>query len=728
MNYNKFLQSKILKTIDSGFDIEKSKLNKNLFDFQKQVVKWALKKGKAAIFADCGTGKTLMQLEWAYQVNKKENKPILILAPLAVSKQTQNEGKKFGIKVNIARNQEDIINGINISNYELLHKFDLSSFIGIVLDESSILKSFTGKIRNQIIDSFKFTPYKLACTATPSPNDFMELGNHCEFLNVMSRTEMLSMFFINDAGDTKTWKIKGHAEDEFWRFVGSWAVMFQKPSDIGFEDCGFELPKLKINKVILKNGKRQNDRLFDIPVEGLNEVRNARKNSLDIRVKKTKELLNNKEQFLIWCDFNAESEALAKAIKGSIEVKGSDTPEHKENSAVDFVNKKIKVLISKSKIFGFGMNFQNCNNVIFCGLSFSYEQYYQAIRRCWRFGQKKEVNVYIVLSEQELSVLDNIERKRKQHELLNNNIIQNVKHYFTFDNYKKEYMAKKEKQQNWTMYLGDCVEQIKKLEDDSIGYSVFSPPFSSLYCYSNSERDMGNCKTDEEFYNHFKFLAKELYRVMETGRNLSFHCMLLPMSKFKDGQIGLKDFRGDLIRIFQEAGFVYHSEVVIWKDPVVAMQRTKARGLLHCQLKKDSAKSRQGVPDYLITMRKPGENKNPISHTAEQFPVDEWQKIASPVWTDIKQGNTLQRKSAREDKDEKHICPLQLDVIKRALYLWSNPDDVVLSPFAGIGSEGYVSLELGRKFIGIELKESYYKQAVKNLEIANNLKKQKTLL
>ena len=725
MKYNKFLQSKVLKVENIGFDV--GKLNKNLFDFQKEVVRWALKKGKSAIFADCGTGKTIMQLEWANQVNKKEKKPVLILAPLAVSKQTQQEGKKFDIKVNIARSQDDIINGINITNYELLHKFDLSCFVGIVLDESSILKSLTGKIRNQIIDKFQFTPYKLACTATPSPNDFMEIGNHCEFLNIISRTEMLSMFFINDASDTKTWKLKGHAQDDFWRFIGSWAVMFKKPSDIGFKDCGFELPKLNIHKIILKNGNTQDDKLFDIPVNGLNEVRKARKDSLNIRVKKTKELVNDKEQFLIWCDFNNESEQLASVIKDSVEVRGSDTPEHKENSAVDFVNKKIKILISKSSIFGFGMNFQNCNNIIFCGLSFSYEQYYQAIRRCWRFGQKKEVNVYIIISEQELSVLDNIERKRKQHEQLNDNIINSVKHYFTFMKYKQEYKTEDIKAKDWDMYLGDCVEQITKLKDESIGYSIFSPPFSSLYTYSNSERDMGNCKSDDEFYEHFKFLAKELFRVMKTGRNLSFHCMLLPMSKFKDGEIGLKDFRGDLIRIFQQAGFIYHSEVVIWKDPVVAMQRTKALGLLHKQIKKDSARCRQGIPDYLITMRKPGENKEPISHTAEEFPVDEWQKIASPVWIDIKQGNTLQKTSAREEKDEKHICPLQLGVISRALYLWSNPNDIVLSPFAGIGSEGYVSLKLGRKFIGIELKESYYNQAVKNLEIADGLKKQKTL-
>ena len=729
ISYKDFLSEKKFKINDYGFDVEIDDLNKKLFDFQKAVIKWSLKKGKSAIFADCGLGKTAMQLEWARQVHKKENKPILILAPLAVSKQTIQEGEKFDIQVKAVREQDEVINGINIANYEILHKFDCASFVGIVLDESSILKSFTGKMRNQIIDGFSKTPYKLACTATPSPNDFMELGNHCEFLNIMSRTEMLSMFFINDAGDTGTWKLKGHAENDFWQFIGSWAVMFSNPSDIGFEGANFVLPELKINKVILETEQVQEGRLFDLPVEGLNEIRKARRNSLGDRVKKAVEIVKeNNEQSLVWCDFNVESEQLSQSIEGSIEVKGSDKSEHKENSAIDFANGKIKTLISKPSMFGFGLNFQNCSTMIFCGLSFSYEQYYQAIRRCWRFGQTKEVNVYIIISDKEQSVLENIEKKREQHLKLNNNIINNVKSYFTFNNFRKEYMEKENKGKDYITYLGDCVEQTKKLKNESIDYSIFSPPFSSLYTYSNSERDMGNCKNDSEFYIHFKFLIKELYRVLKSGRLISFHCMLLPTSKFKDGVIGLKDFRGELIKLFCEAGFIHHSEVVIWKDPVVAMQRTKALGLLYKQLKKDSAMSRQGIPDYLITMRKPGVNPNPISKKPEHFSVDMWQKFASPVWMDINQSNTLQKTSAREEKDEKHICPLQLEVIERALYLWSNPNDTVLSPFAGIGSEGYISLKLGRKFVGIELKESYYNQMVKNLKEAEGLTKQKTLL
>ena len=268
----------------------------------------------------------------------------------------------------------------------------------------------------------------------------------------------------------------------------------------------------------------------------------------------------------------------------------------------------------------------------------------------------------------------------------------------------------------WTMHLGDCVETLsREAKSDSIHYSIFSPPFASLYTYSASPYDMGNCRTHAEFFEHFAFLTQELYRVLMPGRNLSFHCMNLPKSKERDGIIGIVDFRGDLIRAFEKVGFVYHSEVCIWKDPVIAMQRTKALGLLHKQLKKDSCMSRQGIADYLVTMRKPGINPERVTHTNESFPVSEWQQYASPVWTDIDPGDTLQRESAREHDDERHICPLQLEVIRRALRLWSNEGDIVLSPFAGIGSEGYEAIRASREFVGIELKESYFRQACANL-------------
>lgn len=268
----------------------------------------------------------------------------------------------------------------------------------------------------------------------------------------------------------------------------------------------------------------------------------------------------------------------------------------------------------------------------------------------------------------------------------------------------------------FAVYNGDSVEVVKGIPDNSIHYTLFSPPFSSLYTYSNSDRDMGNCKGDDEFMEHFKYLAKELYRITMPGRLLSFHCMDLPMMKERDGVIGLKDFPALIRSVFEDCGFIYHSRVTIWKNPVTEMQRTKALGLLHKQIRKDSAMCRQGIPDYIITMRKPGDNSEHIAHTHENFPVDVWQQYASPVWMDIKQSNTLQKKSAREDKDERHICPLQLDVIQRCIELWTNPGDIVLDPFAGIGSVPVTALLLNRRGLGIELKESYYIQAVANLQ------------
>jgi DNA modification methylase len=271
----------------------------------------------------------------------------------------------------------------------------------------------------------------------------------------------------------------------------------------------------------------------------------------------------------------------------------------------------------------------------------------------------------------------------------------------------------------WTLYHGDCIEVLQGLPSQSVDYSIFSPPFASLYTYSNSPRDLGNCRTYEDFFDHFDFVVQQLARVMKPCRNVSFHCMLLPTSKERDGYIGLRDFRGDLISAFKKRGFIHASEVVIWKDPVTAMQRTKALGLLHKTVRENAAMSRQGIPDYLVTMRTPGDPVDRVTHSREQYPVDKWQNVASPIWTDISPSDTLQYQSAREHDDERHICPLQLDVIRRGIDLWTNPGDIVLSPFAGIGSEGYVSVQMGRRFVGVELKTSYFRQAVRNLESAD---------
>ena len=411
MNYEEFIESKTIEFKNYGFDIDKENLNPMLFDFQKDIVRWALKKGRAAIFADCGLGKTPMQLEWANQIYQREGGSILILAPLAVATQTQREGEKFHIPVNICESQADVKEGINITNYEKLEKFVANEFIGVVLDESSILKSFTGKVRNTIIDNFRHTPYKLACTATPAPNDYMELGNHSEFLGVMTRSEMLSMCFVHDGGQTSKWRLKGHAEDKYWEWMASWSVFIDNPKNLGYEVEGYDLPKLNIYEIVAD----------DMPVVygklTLTQRRNARRESLDVRCKRAADIVNHSnDNWIVWCDLNDESAKLASLINNSVEVKGSDKSSHKRDSMLNFANDKIKCLVTKPSIAGFGMNWQNCNNMIFVGLSDSYEAYYQAIRRCWRFGQAKEVNVYIIISSQEGTVKENIERKQQDTE------------------------------------------------------------------------------------------------------------------------------------------------------------------------------------------------------------------------------------------------------------------------------------------------------------------------
>lgn len=720
--YVEFLERKSRSDVPTGLS-EIPELNAALFPFQRDIVAWALKRGRAAIFADCGMGKTLMQLEWARHIPG----PVLILAPLAVAKQTVAEGKKFGVAVTYARHQSDATDGITITNYEMLQHFDASLFAGVVLDESSILKAFDGKTRTAIIEAFRQTPYRLACTATPAPNDYMELGNHSEFLGAMSRAEMLSMFFVHDGGDTQVWRLKGHAEQKFWQWLASWAVLIRKPSDLGYDDGGFILPALTVDEHIVTTDRPTGDYLFALEALTLQDRISARRDSVSERVSRCADLVNSgDDQWVVWCNLNTESAALTKAIRGAVEVTGSDSIESKERALADFQSGKARVIVSKPSICGFGLNWQHCSKMAFVGLSDSWEQYYQAVRRCWRFGQQSPVNVALIVADVEGAVLRNIKAKEMAAAEMAEGLIghmrtemqSNIKGTRRMTN---EYERETASGEGWDLHLGDCVEVVGEIPSDSIHYTVFSPPFASLYTYSASDRDMGNCADYDEFSQHFQFLVKDLYRVTMPGRLLSFHCMNLPTSKTHHGYIGIRDFRGDLIRMFQAEGWIFHSEVCIWKDPVTAMQRTKALGLLYKQLRKDSAMSRQGIPDYLVTMRKPGANPEPVTKTHESFPVDVWQRYASPVWMDINPSDTLQFRSAREENDERHICPLQLDVIKRAIELWSNPGDLVLSPFTGIGSEGYMALQLGRKFVGAELKRSYWEQARANLAQARSV-------
>jgi len=723
MTYDEFIASKQTKLQKSGFTPEK--LNDNLFPFQKHCVTKALEAGRYAIFSDCGTGKTIMQLEWALQVAIKTKKPVLILCPLAVSGQTIQEGAKFGIEIERWSKGNEAMATVNhlpmlmIANYEKMEHIATDIFSGIVLDESSILKNFTGKYKNLIIDQFANTPYKLACTATPAPNDLNEIGNHSEFLNIMEAPDMRMRWFVRDEG-MNNYRLKGHAEIDFFGWIGSWSTVLRTPKDIGFEGEGYDLPPLNMEEFEIETYKAENGKLFnDVSVNATNFNQELRRSKVE-RLNKAAELANNStEPFIIWVKQNEEADYIKKLIPGSVEVRGNDKPEIKEKHLLGFANNDFRVLITKAKIAQFGLNYQNCNNQIFASLDFSFEGLYQAIRRSYRFGQKNQVNIYLITTDTMQNVIGTI---REKQEAFDNLMTKTVKYANMKEiKLKSDYEKIEVKTDDYHLIQGDCVELIKDVETDSIDFSVFSPPFSTLFTYSDNIRDMGNCVSNDQFFEQTEYLLKELYRIIKPGRLVAVHSKDLAKYKGSSGYSGMHDFTGEYHRAMEAAGFKYHSKITIWTDPVLEMQRTKTQRLLYKTIKSDSSYTGIGMPEYITIFRKwegNTEDWTPIkSLNANNFPLDTWQKWASPVWMDIRRTDVLNGwRNATMEKDEKHICPLQIGVIERCVALWSNERDTVFTPFMGIGSEIYQAVKMNRKGLGFELKESYFQAAKSNLK------------
>jgi len=422
MSYQDFLAKKRFSIIDAGF-IYDGWMPDSIFPFQKDLVKWALKRGRAALFCDTGLGKTIMQLTWAYAVQDHNDKPVLIVAPLCVAQQTVREGAKFGIAVDYIREPKFTNARIHIINYEMLKNFNPDDYCGIVLDESSILKGMDGKFRKFCTDFASTIPYRLSCTATPSPNDFMELGTQSEFLGIMSQTEMLAMFFIHDGEDTSKWKLKGHGRRKFWEWLATWSVVIRSPADLGYDSTGYDLPPIEYHEHIIETEPTAS--LFVEVAQGLQDRNKARKESVKDRVKIAVDAVKGMgdSQCVVWCNMNEESALLAHDLTDMVEVCGADTREHKEKAAIDFADGNAKGIISKPSIYGYGLNWQHCNQMVFVGLSDSWEKYYQAIRRCWRFGQTKTVHVHIISADTEGGVVANIKRKEKQNRQLSEEMV-----------------------------------------------------------------------------------------------------------------------------------------------------------------------------------------------------------------------------------------------------------------------------------------------------------------
>ena len=738
MDYQEFLKNKRFKYCATGKAVDKANINPILFEFQKDIVKWAVKKGRCAIFLDTGLGKTFCQLEWARLIGGKS----LIVAPLSVARQTIREAVKIGIVVNFVHDETAMKPGINITNYELIDNFT-GDVDAIILDESSILKSISGKIKRKLIDTFRGVPYKLCCTATPAPNDYIEIGNHAWFLEVCTHQEMLSMFFINankehtlnfngklviKKGSNKggqEWRIKHHAEERFFEWMSSWAMFMMIPSDLGYDDTGYILPPLNIKPIIKEViGYHQEDVLFFTGLKGISDRAAVRADMVDIKLEILKELIHEPTtQWIVWCGLDKEAATAKKAIgEYCREVKGSDSIESKVKDIEDFQDGKYPVLITKGKIGGYGLNLQNASNMIFFGLSDSWESFYQCIRREWRFGQKNPVNVYILLSSPELEIYENIQRKELQATRLRTKMIDRMKLYekgeimdceLVKDDYREDTLTG----DTWKAMRGDSCVRLKEVKDESIDLTVYSPPFENLFVYSNSDRDLGNCRNAEEFFEHYRFIVTELLRITKSGRLSCVHTSDIPAMASRDGFIGLKDFPGSVVRLHIDLGWEFFGRAVVQKNPQAQAIRTKCKSLLFVQMKKDSSCSRPAIMDQILIFKKPGDNAVPIEPVKNgDLNNETWIKWAHGIWTDICETNTLQYYCGRDPMDEKHVAPLQLETIERCLKLYSNPGETILTPFMGIGSEAFVAVKLGRKAVGIELKESYFRIAIQNLK------------
>lgn len=737
--YADFLAHKLVLVPSIGRDVASDDLHPSLFPFQRDLTLWALRRGRAAIWADTGLGKTRMQVEWARLIGER----VLIVAPLSVARQTVREAAKIGVDVRYVRSQSDVTGDhmIWITNYDMIEHFDAAEFGAVVLDESSILKSLTGATRNLMIEMFADTPYRLCCTATPAPNDYVELGNHAAFLGICSLQEMLSMFFVNankqqttiidgrtietkgsNAGGTE-WRLKHHAEDAFFRWLASWAITLSKPSDLGYDDDGFDLPPLTVTPTFVEAEYKPDDQLFFTGLKGLANRADIRRQTVNLRLAALQGIVDGSTgQWVVWCGLDAEQRAVERLLGDAcVSVYGSLSADEKERRLELWLAGGAQFLVSKPRVAGFGLNLQQSHQMVFMGINDSWETYYQCIRREWRYGQTEPVDVHLILSDVEGEIYRNVMRKDALAGRLRQKLVAAVRDYEKDElgmttHLEQTYEESEYHGEGWRLMLGDSCERLKEIETASVDLSCYSPPFADLFTYSASDRDLGNSKGWPEFFDHYAFIIREVLRVTKPGRLTCVHTSDIPAMQSRDGWIGIKDFPGEVINAYEREGWTFVGRAFVQKNPQAQAIRVKSKALLFVQLRKDSADSRPALVDQILLFKAPGDNAVPVRPVANgEMDNETWIEWANGIWLGISESDTLSYNAAREASDEKHICPLQLGTIERCIKLYSNPGETVLSPFAGIGSEGYEALRLGRRYIGIELKPSYAAVAARNL-------------
>jgi DNA modification methylase/superfamily II DNA or RNA helicase len=742
-DYEAFLNSKKLTTVDTGKVC--GELHPAMTSFRGDIVRWAVRKGRAAIFADVGLGKTTMYCEWTRQLNERT----LILTPLAVAQQTVDMAAKLlDMELRYVRSMADVdfeSCKFYVTNYEMLAHFDASQFQAVVLDESSILKAFSGTTKKLLISTFKDTPYKLACTATPAPNDLLEIGNHADFLGVMSSRLMTSIFFTHDSQSAKSssgnkYRLKKHATGKFYEWLASWAVALKKPSDLGYDDTGYLLPELRIELKTVNAGYTPAGMLTGFGVQSISAVdaKKVRRTTILSRAELAiSQITSSSAQYLVWTGLNDEAAHLTKHIPDSFDLHGALKPDEKVQAIQDFVQGNTRVLVTKSSIAGMGVNMQQCANMLFFGVDYSWEQFYQSIGRIYRFGQRSDVvNVTVITSEEERSVFETIQRKGEEAKKMTDELIKASAAHMR-ENIRGEqhgewtYREDEASGKNWRMLLGDSCQRMKEIPDDSVHLEIESPPFGNgIFIYSATEHDVGNATTMEKFIEHYGFIVREKLRILMPGR---YSCVHIQDTKVyglnNNGNRGLYPLSDEIVRLHIEAGWTFRSRITIDKNPQLVATRNHDNDLLFITGKRDGCDLAPMNTDYLLVFEKPGKNPVPVKpYDNGDMTEDEWITWARACWYDIRETDVLNVDVARTSEDERHLCPLQLPLIGRCVRMWSNPGETLFSPFGGIGSESYEALRWKRKALSIELKPEYFRVAVRNLENAETEFGGRTLL